>query len=144
MSYAPPWQGQPNPFGAVFRSSTRPLSVSISFGSSVSPCGCTGQPRWTQRFEISVKLGWPSFVSPLLRTNAVRRDTSSGSSFTDLNFVITHWSGGKLSSGPRSTGSYSWPVKDGSTMKPSAGSVTTTPIAAPIPSVAPSRNTLRG
>ena len=36
--------------------------------SARGPLAWTGQPRWTQRFEISVKLGTPGRSSPLFRT----------------------------------------------------------------------------
>ena len=45
----------------------------------VGPFACVGQPRWTQRFEMIVKLGtcsvgfWGSATGPLLRMKAVRR-----------------------------------------------------------------------
>ena len=46
---------------------------------------------------------------------------------------------GKLSRGPRSTSLVERLVNEGSTMKPRTGSVTTAPMAAPIPSVDASR-----
>ena len=42
----------------------------------VGPLAWTGQPRCAQRFEMMVKLGTLLPTAPLLRTNAVRRDTS--------------------------------------------------------------------
>ena len=90
-----------------------------------------------------VKLGTP-FCWPLFRMKAARRPTSCGSSFFELNCAITYCCSGKLSSGPRSTSSSPWSTKAGAIMKPSAGTVTSAPIAAPMPSVESSRKTLRG
>ena len=60
------------------------------------------------------------------------------------NFVTNHCPGVKLSNGPRSTFGYPCPLNAGTIMKPTAGTVTRPPITAPKPSVAPSRNRLRG
>ena len=54
-----------------------PFSVFFS-SSSGRPLVWTGQPRWTQRLERTVKLGAPS-SRPLLRMYAVRRVTSPSS-----------------------------------------------------------------
>ena len=119
-----------------------PGFTSSAFSSSTGPPGCTGHPRWTQRFERIVKLGTPS-LTPLFRTNAVRRETSPASGSVK-NVAIMNWPSGKFSSGPRSAGSSSWPTNAGAIMKPSAGIVTIAPISAPIPSVDASRKRLRG
>ena len=58
--------------------------------------------------------------------------------------AITNSPSGKSESVPSSTSWSSWFVKDGSTAKPSAGTVTRPPMTPPRPSVAPSRKTLRG
>ena len=57
---------------------------------------------------------------------------------------MTYWPSGKLSIGPRSTSVSSTSVKDGSTMKPSTGSVRTPPSAALRPISEASRNFERG
>ena len=112
--------------------STSICSDSFRF-SSGSPFGCTGQPRWTQRFETIVKLGSP-FSSAFRRMYAVRRDTSpcSGSA---RKVVITNLPSGNFSIAPTSTSTSGWSMKAGTTAKPSTGTVTTAPIAAPMPIV---------
>src|SRR6266545_2287401 len=74
---------------------------------------------------------------------AVRRETSPcfGSS---TKVVITNLPEGKSESGPRSTSWNFAPSKEEATSRPSEGTVTTPPITAPRPRVAPSRNLLRG
>ena len=79
---------------------------------------------------------------PLLRTKAVRRVTSPWAGST-TNVAMYHWLSGNFEIGPRSTLCCSWPRKDGRTAKPATGSVIRAPIAAPRPSVVPSRKTLR-
>ena len=73
MSYCPPWHGQPKPdgFTGIFLTPWY-IVVCLNCG---WPFGSTGQPRWAQWFEMIVKLGWLP-RKPLLRMNAVRRDTS--------------------------------------------------------------------
>ena len=56
---------------------------------------------------------------------------------------MTYWPSGKFSSGPRSASCSSRFVKEGRTVKPRTGSVTTAPIAAPRPIVDASRNRVR-
>ena len=79
LSYWPPWHGQPKPAAAAvgIRVTRWPsfTSVFACRRRAGSPFTCTGQPRWTQRFERSVKLG-PSSSRPLFRMYAVRRETS--------------------------------------------------------------------
>ena len=99
--------------------------TSFFASSSIGPFGWTGQPRWTQRLKMVVKLGTPSSVRPLLRMNAVRRETSPCSGLSRY-VAITYWPSGKFEIGPRSTSNVSTPspMNDGSTPKPRAGSVT--------------------
>src|SRR3954469_8013177 len=132
----------------------RPLAVCswrvglpVNFG-PLGPFACTGQPGGTQWFEMIVKLGTCSCgfsgfgTLPLLRMKAVRRLTSPSAGWT-MNVAMYHWLSLKLESGPRSTLCCSWPRKDGRSAKPATGRVIKPPIAAPRPSVAPSRKTLR-
>ena len=76
VSYWPPWQGQPKPAGTTGIRRTMPVSVSTSCSASSSsrPFGCTGQPRWTQRFERTVKLGTPSCQPVVADVRRAARD----------------------------------------------------------------------
>ena len=91
-----------------------------------------------------MKDGTPSLI-PLLRMYIVRRVTSptSGSS---RKVAITNSPSGKSSIGPSSTSTSLSDVfvNDGSTAKPSTGSVTRPPMRPPRPSVATERKVLRG
>src|SRR6185437_13202412 len=85
VSYCPPWHGQPKPDGFDGISVTSRNCFSCFMKSS--PFGCTGHPRCAQWFEMIVKLGRP-FSSPLLRTKAVRLDTSPSFGL-DMNVATT-------------------------------------------------------
>ena len=63
-----------------------------------------------------MKLGWP-LTTPLLRTYAVRRETSPCAG-SRRNVVIMNSPSGKLSSGPTSTLFGYWLTNAGATMKP--------------------------
>src|SRR3954471_19355494 len=123
------------------------VGLPVNFG-PLGPFACTGQPRWTQWFEMIVKLGTCSCglsgfgTLPLLRTKAVRRLTSPSAAST-TNVAMYHWLSGNIEIGPRSTLCCSWPRKDGRSAKPATGSVIRPPIAAPRARVLPSRKTLR-
>ena len=80
-----------------------PLGVFTVFdlSSKVGPPGCTGQPRCAQRFEMQVKLGLP-WRRPLLRMNAVRRETSPCDG-SRRKVATTYWPSWKFEIGPRST-----------------------------------------
>ncbi len=80
---------------------------------------------------------------PLLRTKAVRRETSP-SFGSVVNVAMNHLLSGKAVSGPRSTSWRFCPRKEGSSANPATGTVTIPPISPPMPSVAPSRKRLRG
>ena len=86
MSYWPPWHGQPNPEGGDV-SEIRVTSLYCFAFVSSGAAACTGQPRCAQWFEMIVKLGCLP-RKPLLRTNAVLRETSpcAGSA---MNVVTT-------------------------------------------------------
>ena len=74
----------------------------------------------------------------------MRRETSPCLA-TSVYVVITYVPWGKFEIGPRSTSPVSIPspMKDGSTMKPSAGTVTAAPMTAPSPSVVTLRKVAR-
>src|SRR5205085_5859879 len=107
VSYWPPWHGQPKPpAGSVGVKSTTPLFVfSSSFRLvNIGPFGCTGQPRCAQRFERTVKLGLPP-TTPLLRTYAVRRETSPSGGLL-RKVATTNSPSLKFEIGPRSISSW--------------------------------------
>ena len=85
----------------------------------------------------------PTLRLPLLRTNAVRRETSP-SLGSSMNVAMYHWPSVKSATGPRSTSCRFWPRNPGRTAKPATGTVTMPPMTPPSPRVAPSRNLLRG
>ena len=92
VSYAPPWHGQMKPPAGVVGISVisfSPLFTVFCSSSKIGPPGCTGQPRCAQRLEMIVKLGSP-FSSPLLRTKAVRRETSPCAGFS-MKVATTYW-----------------------------------------------------
>ena len=143
VSYWPPWHGQPKPAGEDWISRTGPFAVVSRDVFPIGPFACTGQPRCAQRFEMIVKLG--SFLKiPLLRTNAVRRETSPCGGIDherrDQPLPL-----GEV--GDRAEVDLVAPLvrgTTGSSAKPATGTVTTPPISAPSPMVMLSRKRLRG
>src|SRR5581483_7323333 len=74
---------------------------------------------------------------------AVRLETSPAAG-SSTNVVIMNLPDGNSEIGPRSMSWNVWPSNDEATSSPTGGTVTTPPISAPSPSVAPSRKRLRG